>query len=154
MLRNFFAKKPAPLTGAPAVRRMKSYSAQSGYVYQYFYEGQRPFRSGGESGIEYVFTVSADRKTFHPVSVLVGEAALRAMGTDTRPRVVFHRAICDFQDGVVSGLRRTRHAGPDEAGCPRAHRRCGSDYRDFGICRTRSRLDWGGVARGPRPATL
>ena len=76
MLRNFFAKKPAPLTGAPAVRRMKSYSAQSGYVYQYFYEGQRPFRSGGESGIEYVFTVSADRKTFHPVSVLVGEAAL------------------------------------------------------------------------------
>ena len=51
-----------PLTGAPAVRRLKSYSAQSGYVYQYFYEGQRPFRSGGESGIEFVFTVSADRK--------------------------------------------------------------------------------------------
>ena len=64
MLRNFFAKKPPPLTGAPAVRRMKSYSAQSGYVYQYFYEGQRPFRSGGESGIEFVFTVSADRKAF------------------------------------------------------------------------------------------
>jgi hypothetical protein len=76
MLRNFFAKKPAPLTGAPAVRRLKSYSAQSGYVYQYFYEGQRPFRNGGESGVEYVFTVSADRKAFHPVSVLVGEAAL------------------------------------------------------------------------------
>src|SRR4029077_7729635 len=76
MLRNFFTRKPLPLTGAPAVRRMKSYSAQSGYVYQYFYEGQRPFRSGGESGIEYVFTVSAHRKTFHPVSVLVGEAAL------------------------------------------------------------------------------
>ena len=76
MLRNLFAKKPAPLTGAPAVRRMKSYSAQSGYVYQYFYEGQRPFRSGGEGGIEYVFTVSADRKSFHPVSVMVGEAAL------------------------------------------------------------------------------
>jgi hypothetical protein len=56
---------------------MKSYSAQSGYVYQYFYEGQRPFRSGGESGIEFVFTVSAGRKTFHPVSVLVSEAALQ-----------------------------------------------------------------------------
>ena len=41
MLRNFFTKKPLPLTGAPAVRRLKSYSAQSGYVYQYFYEGQR-----------------------------------------------------------------------------------------------------------------
>jgi hypothetical protein len=76
MLRNFFSKKPLPLTGAPAVRRLKSYSAQSGYVYQYFYEGQRPFRSSGESGIEFVFTVSADRKTFHPVSVLVSESAL------------------------------------------------------------------------------
>ena len=76
MLRNFFSKKPLPLTGAPAVRRMKSYSAQSGYVYQYFYEGQRPFRSSGESGIEFVFTVSADRKAFHPVSVLVSESAL------------------------------------------------------------------------------
>jgi len=35
-------KKEAPLTGAPAVRRQKTYSAESGYVYQYFYEGQRP----------------------------------------------------------------------------------------------------------------
>jgi hypothetical protein len=60
------------------VRRLKSYSAQSGYVYQYFYEGQRPFRSGGESGTEFVFTVSADRKTSHAVSVLVADGALRA----------------------------------------------------------------------------
>jgi hypothetical protein len=74
MLRNFFARKPLPLTGAPTVRRLKSYSAQSGYVY----EGQRPFGSGGESGTEYVFTVSADRKAFHPASVLVGEAEVRA----------------------------------------------------------------------------
>jgi hypothetical protein len=76
MLRNFFAKKTLPLTGVPAVRRLKSYSAQSGYVYQYFYEGQRPFRGGGESGTEFVFTVSADRKTSHPVSVLVADGAL------------------------------------------------------------------------------
>ena len=78
MLRNIFTKKVSPLTGAPAVRRLKSYSAQSGYVYQYFYEGQRPFRSGGENGVEFVFTVSADRKTWHPVSVLVAEESLRA----------------------------------------------------------------------------
>ena len=77
MLRNLFGKKALPLTGAPAVRRLKSYSAQSGYVYQYFYEGQRP-SSAGESGTEYVFTVSADRKTYHPVSVLVGEGEVRA----------------------------------------------------------------------------
>ena len=78
MLRNFFARKPLPLTGAPAVRRLKSYAAQSGYVYQYFYEGQRPFDSGGDSGAEYVFTVSAGRTAFHPLSVLLGEDAVRA----------------------------------------------------------------------------
>jgi hypothetical protein len=78
MLRDLFTKKPLSLTGAPAVRRLKSYSAQSGYVYQYFYEGQRPLPSGGESGLEFVFTVSADRKSWHAVSVLVAEEALRA----------------------------------------------------------------------------
>jgi len=77
MLRDFFAKKPVPLTGAPTVRRLKTYSAQSGYVYQYFYEGQRPLPHKNEPGTEFVFTVSADRKTSHPLSVLVPEDALR-----------------------------------------------------------------------------
>ena len=76
VFRNFFSKKTLPLTGAPAVRRQKTYSAQSGYVYQYFYEGSRPFSSGGQSGSEFVFTFSADRKTSHPVSVLVSEEAI------------------------------------------------------------------------------
>ena len=74
MLRNFFAKKPAPLTGAPAVRRMKSYSAESGYVYQYFYEGQR--HSSSPPGTEYVFDVSADRKTSSHVSVFVSDESV------------------------------------------------------------------------------
>jgi hypothetical protein len=78
MLRHFFAIKPVPLTGAPTVRRLKTYSAQSGYVYQYFYEGQRPLPHKSEPGTEFVFTVSADRKTYQPLSVLVPEDALRA----------------------------------------------------------------------------
>ena len=72
MFRNFFSKKTVPLTGAPSVRRQKTYSAQSGYVYQYFYEGMRPHGRG----TEFVFTVSADRKTSHPVSVRIEDAAL------------------------------------------------------------------------------
>jgi hypothetical protein len=77
MWRDFFAKKPVPLSGAPTVRRLKTYSAQSGYVYQYFYEGQRPLPSRHEPGTEFVFSISADRKTTHPLSVLVPEEALR-----------------------------------------------------------------------------
>ena len=71
-------KKAAPLTGTPSVRRMKTYSAQSGYVYQYYYEGHRDFRSGGDSGVEFVFTISADLKNWHPVPVLVSADAIRA----------------------------------------------------------------------------
>ena len=76
MFRSFFSKKPPALTGAPAVRRMKTYSAQSGYVYQYFYEGQRELRSGAEHTTEYVFQISADRKTWTNASVLVAASVM------------------------------------------------------------------------------
>ena len=78
MFRSLFSKKRAPLTGAPAVRRLKTYSAQSGYVYQYYYEGHREYASGEDRGAEFVFSVSADRKTWRPVAVLVGDAGILA----------------------------------------------------------------------------
>src|SRR5579871_136397 len=73
-----FFKKPAPLSGAPAIRRQKTYSAQSGYVYQYFYEGHRSYRRNDGSGAEFVFNVSADRKTSVAVSVFVSDDAVAA----------------------------------------------------------------------------
>jgi hypothetical protein len=72
----FFSKKETPLTGAPPVRRLKTYSAQSGYVYQYCYEGQRPFHRAGKSGMEFVFALSSDRKTWRPVKVLLADGAV------------------------------------------------------------------------------
>jgi hypothetical protein len=74
IFQKLFAKKPAPLSGVPAVRRQKTYSAQSGYVYQYFYDGNR----GDALETEYVFTVSGDRKEWRPVSVRIAGEALRA----------------------------------------------------------------------------
>jgi hypothetical protein len=64
--------KQLPLSGAPAAPREKIYSAGSGYVYSYFYLGHRPRREG----VEHVFDVSADRRTFKAVSVLLSDAAL------------------------------------------------------------------------------
>jgi len=69
-LQQLLPKKP--LTGAPAQRRQKTYSAMSGYAYQYFYEGQRAVRPG----VEYVFDVSADRKTSFPLSIVVRNEAI------------------------------------------------------------------------------
>jgi hypothetical protein len=77
-LRRFGLRKetPATLTGAPVVRRVKTYSASSGFVYQYFYAGHRSADSGRASATEFVFEVSANRKTSFPVSVLLEEESV------------------------------------------------------------------------------
>ena len=55
---------------------MKSYSAQSGYVYQYSYEGYRASEAHGGCA-EFVFTTSADRTTWKDLSIFVQEASVR-----------------------------------------------------------------------------
>ncbi|MFB3779411.1 MAG: hypothetical protein ACE141_17465 [Bryobacteraceae bacterium] len=65
-------KRPPPLTGARAVRREKTYSAESGHAYRYFFCGQRP----AGRGVEYVFEASGGREAFRPVSIFLDEAAL------------------------------------------------------------------------------
>jgi hypothetical protein len=77
VFRKLFGKKIQPLTGAPSVRRMKTYSAESGYVYQYFYEGHRHAQRDGGEWDEFVFHISADRKAWHDTSLFIEETALR-----------------------------------------------------------------------------
>lgn len=67
-------KPPEPLRAVPAVRRQKNYSAASGYSYEYFYEG---FRDEGGCRC-HVFTVSADRKEWFELRVLVEDRAIDA----------------------------------------------------------------------------
>ncbi len=61
------------------VRRMKTYSGESGFVYQYFFVEARPRRRlWGRSGTAFLFSVSSDRKTYFVVEVTVQESALAA----------------------------------------------------------------------------
>ena len=61
------------------LRRMKTYSAQSGIVYQYYFLESRPQRRfWGRSGAAFLFHVTSDRKKFLVCEVMVEEAALRA----------------------------------------------------------------------------
>jgi hypothetical protein len=64
------------------VRRMKTYTGGQGYVYQYYFVGQRPGAAGQDKAIEYVFDVTADRKTMFSVSVLVREDALASWAAE------------------------------------------------------------------------
>jgi hypothetical protein len=65
------------------VRRIKSYSAASGYVYQYQFQDVHPATRGAASGNEYVYYVSADRKSMFPVRILVRSDALEAWKKQT-----------------------------------------------------------------------
>jgi hypothetical protein len=67
LLNRLLGKKP--LAGTPRGRRRKTYSARSGYVYVYRYEGCR--ETGPERATEFVFEISADRKSFGHASVLL-----------------------------------------------------------------------------------
>ena len=91
MLSWFRRSKPPqsePLRGAPSRPRVKTYSAESGYVYQYQFAGQRPASRDRDTGIEYVFHVSADRKTTSPLVIFVEDAIvdgwMAANGRDLR----------------------------------------------------------------------
>lgn len=60
------------------VRRVKSYSAANGYVYQYcFYEVNRIVERGGTAG-EFIYAISADRKTMFGLRIIVIQAALES----------------------------------------------------------------------------
>ena len=60
------------------IRRMKTYAGGQGFVYQYYYVGNRkiPAKNGQDSATEYIFDVTSDRKTTFSVSISFPEKAL------------------------------------------------------------------------------
>ena len=65
--------------GSRPQRRVKSYSGETGVVYQYVFVGQRRVRRGWwRPGTEYVFDVCTDRKTNFPVPVFIYDDAVRS----------------------------------------------------------------------------
>jgi hypothetical protein len=65
---------PEPLKGCPAVARVKHYSAMSGYVYEYVYQG---YLDTG-SVRSHRFKVSADRKVWFDLEVAIEDAGVSA----------------------------------------------------------------------------
>jgi len=92
-----------------AVRRVKSYSAANGYVYQYcFYEVNRVTNNGSPAG-EFVYAISADRKTTFGLKIVVQQSALeawaqangRSLTSSEEYAVAKMRLFQGFDDGAV-----------------------------------------------------
>lgn len=92
-----------------AVRRVKTYSAADGFVYQYyFFEGNRAQR-GGSAGGEFTYVVSIDRQTAFPFKIFVHQSALddwaaqngRPLSSSEEYAVAKMRLFNAFDEGVV-----------------------------------------------------
>jgi len=82
-----------------AVRRIKTYSAADGFVYQYyFYEGNRGNRSGSPGG-EFTYIISADRQSNFPFRIFVRQAALEAWATSNG------RVLTSSEEYAVAKMR-------------------------------------------------
>jgi hypothetical protein len=109
-----------------AVRRVKSYSAPNGYVYQYyFYELNRMTYEGGSAG-EFIYAISTDRKAAFPVRIIVRQAALaawalkngRSLTSSEEYAVAKMRLFQAFDEGAVpltAEAASTTHLLVDEA---------------------------------------
>lgn len=65
------------MPSADTPRRVKSYSAATGYTYQYVFHEIRKGRRGFTAGNEYVYLISADRKTSFPLVIFIGRDVAR-----------------------------------------------------------------------------
>lgn len=107
-----FPRCPAnnPCMARPdAVRRVKSYSAADGVVYQYyFFEGNRAQR-GATPGGEFTYVVSVDRQTAFPFRIFVHQSALegwaakngRSLSSSEEYAVAKMRLFQAFDEGAV-----------------------------------------------------
>jgi len=59
------------------LRRLKTYTGEQGYVYQYYFVGKREAPNRLEGTAEYIFDVTSDRKTTYAVSVFVEPSTLK-----------------------------------------------------------------------------
>jgi hypothetical protein len=95
-----------------AVRRVKSYSAADGYVYQYyFFEGNRSQR-GSSPGGEFTYVVTADRQSAFPFKIFVHQSALeswaaqngRTLSSSEEYAVAKMRLFQAFDEGAVQAV--------------------------------------------------
>jgi hypothetical protein len=86
------------------IRRLKTYAGTQGYVYQYYFVGQRAALASEPEApaTEFVFDVTSDRKLTYAISVFLPEKAVNAWVTTHR------RPLTDAEQYAAAKLRLFR----------------------------------------------
>jgi len=100
------------------IRRLKTYAGTQGYVYQYYFVGQRAALATDPEApaTEFVFDVTSDRKLTYAVSVFLPEKAVTSWAakhgrplTDSEQyaaaKLRLFRAFDDLEDVKAQGRR-------------------------------------------------
>jgi hypothetical protein len=105
------------MSAEKAVRRLKTYAGGQGYVYQYYFVGQRTALANDPEAParEFVFDVTSDRKLTYAVSVFLSEAAVVTWAS------AHGRALTESEQYAAAKLRLFRAF--DESGDVQAHGR-------------------------------
>ena len=84
-----------------SLRRVKTYSAQTGYVYEYYFVGKRKALDDDAlaHSTEFIFDVSHDRKTVYAVSVFLLTHALDTFAAESG------RALSEPEQYAAAKLR-------------------------------------------------
>jgi hypothetical protein len=92
------------------VRRMKTYIAQSGYVYQYYFVGKRPAlaEDPDSPATEYIFDVTTGHDALYAISVFLREDAVRHWAG------LHGRSLSDAEQYAASKLRLFQGFDEDE----------------------------------------
>lgn len=86
------------------VRRLKTYAGTQGYVYQYYFVGQRAAlaEDAEAPATEFVFDVTSDRKLTYAVSVFLPDASVAAWTAAHR------RSLTEAEQYAAAKLRLFR----------------------------------------------
>ncbi len=74
---------PEEFRGRPRIRREKSYPADSGYVYQYVYQGYRAASRDGIQGRDFVFDCTSDRSSRFSIVIFAPNQSYAAWERDS-----------------------------------------------------------------------
>jgi len=84
------------------IRRLKTYTGSQGYVYQYYFVGQRATDDSWGAATEFIFDVTSDRKTTYAVSVFLPQQVVSGWNQ------VHGRALTDSEQYAATKLRLFR----------------------------------------------
>lgn len=86
------------------VRRLKTYAGSQGYVYQYYFVGERPALADDPEApaTEFVFDVTSDRKLTYAVSVFLPQTSIASWNA------AHGRPLTDAEEYAAAKLRLFR----------------------------------------------